>query len=307
MPGETQTQDPSLQAGAVMPGHEDLLQNAMAEVVPLFALVEADSTAAVSDYVTRREAELSQTDRRDSISILQGGTDTYIAPETAMIMSVMFAKPYYLDDKRAYEAAFPYIRSAYGVLREQLPENRAYLNAVIEGVNTGQAMYFGSIAGDPRQRMMLAADIISDEDEDIAPLSVAEFKTSAMCMERAGVAHNGLLVFGVASNFEAGELGVKSDDGSVDTEAHAFLTITGTEGKRYIYDPTNPILVKNEDGGVIAIKPALYPLDTDENGQQEVQLREFTVRDGQTQETRSRTLVYSLQTKLARTEGIDVL
>lgn len=279
---------------AQVPAENVELRNAMNEVVPMFEIdQEQAETAAVSDYVQRRMGELSESDPGEAIGLVSGGTDKFIAPDTPMIMSALMSKPYYLNDPGAYEKAFPYIKRSYEGMVTSLSPERAYLNAVLNGVNFGQIQYFGSIAGDIDHRMAVAADFITDDDAEEVPVSIADFNTSAMCQERAGIAHNGLLIYGVESKFEVGSLGVKKDDGTVESEPHAFLTITGTSGNRSIYDPTNPILIKDETGEVVSVRPAFWKLSPDEKGQQEVQLREYTVTGGKPQESRNRTLIYT--------------
>src|SRR5580704_5828618 len=171
MPHNTAQLDPSLQAGAVLPGREELLHSAMAEVVPMFATGEVEAAEAVHDYVNRRVSELSPTDDGTAVSVLRGGKSAFIAPETEMIMSALFSKPYFLDDNGAYEVAFPYIQSYYEDLQAKLPPDRAYMNAIINGINYGQMRYFGSITGDPRRRLEVAADFILDEGEEEKPVS----------------------------------------------------------------------------------------------------------------------------------------
>lgn len=272
---------------------DDTYLGVAAEVTPLFELDETTAVEAFHDFVARRIDELSVGEQQTSVGAAKGGTDEFIRPQTEMILSELLSRPYHMDDPSAYETAFPQIRNLYKQYVEKMSPEKSYLNAVIQGANFAQAVYFGSVVGNPHKRSEVSDDIVSD-DPLPETFSIADFEHGAMCQERAGVVHNTLHIFGVESSFVAGDLSVNHEDGSTNSEPHAFLVITGSEGQKYILDPTNPVVYKDEEGQIKTFTPALYKLERGSEGRQHVTLAEFTLIDGAPQQSKTQKLTYSL-------------
>lgn len=265
----------------------------MERVLPILELEGEEFDNAVTAFVTARIDELPKHSSTPSISMVHGGTSEFIGPETAMVASGIMTRPYYLDDPKAYEASFSYVKKYYEQFKSKLPADRAYLNAVIAGTNYGQAQYFETYAGDPAARLRAMADIIDDDVPESS--SIADFKKIAVCQERAGVVHNTLLILGIDSKFETGYMSVENEDGTVDREAHAFLTATNSAGERVLFDPTNPILIKDESGNVVSIAPTHFKMNDTTGMEVDGDIKERTIVDGKQEVTRSRRVTYILQ------------
>jgi len=282
--------DPSLVVGNRQ-GTAEMLHAAMTEVIPILDMEDAESRRyTASAYIDRRVQELAQTDNGKPVGFAHGGTETFIGPQTAMIGAALMDKPYYLDDPKAYEAAVPTIKAGYDYYQDKLTPEKAYINAVIAGANYGQAVYFESYVGDLARRGAVSGDFI-DEDAKEAN-SIADYKRVAVCQERAGVAHDTLLIFGVTSRLEGGYLESTDKDGSKQSEAHAFLVVTTHEGEQFIFDPTNPIVHKDKDGAIKNISPAIYSLNDPNADRQVVKLKQFDTAEDGTQAKSTRELTY---------------
>lgn len=267
----------------------------MVEIVPILDQSPDVAAGAFHDYASVKACELAATGPGTSIDKYNGGTDSFIGSDTEITIGTMF-KSFFMDDPKAYEAALPYVQSTFKSLEGRMDPERAYLNAVLAGAQIGEVQYFGSYVGDIRKMMGVAGDFIDDDTDE--RLSVAEFGSGAMCRQRAAVVHNTLKLFGVSSRLELGNLAHITEDGTANTEQHAFLTFENTRGERYILDPTNPIVHRNDDGQITWAKPAFYPLGLVAEGRQQVELKEYVAVDGEQEARIAATLVYTLDTNI---------
>jgi len=281
--------DPTLTGGNAQLQRSEL-ETAMEQVLPMLELGPEDMGPAVSSYVELRMAELSlETDQR---GLGQGGhTEKFISPDVVMVPSAI-ERSFLLDDPAAYEAAFPYIASTYNELSQNMPADRAYVNAALSATNYGSAVYFESYAGDLSARRAVTGDTIDDDSPYYN--SIADYKRVAFCVERASVSHNTLLILGVSSEYMNGALGVQAEGGEFETEQHAFIVFPSPSGQKFIYDPTNPRVYRDETGQITGIQPAFYRLDLNEQGQQQVTLKEYTIVDGEPQESKATELIYTV-------------
>jgi hypothetical protein len=287
--------DPSLIVGNSPQDPLEVQHAIMAEVLPMFELDDVTFNQVVSDFVEKRVADLSTDAETNYVGFSGGGTSKFIGPDTPMLLSNLMSRDYFLDDNAAYTASFGYIRSYYKKLLAKHPDNpdKAYINAVLQGANMGQASYFETWYGvDANARLDLAADIVS---EDVDRASIADFKRVAMCQERAGVAHDTLQILGLQSRFEAGTIEVKNEDGSTKSEEHAFVSVRNIDGTKVIFDPTNPKVIKNEDGLIVNATAAIYKME-DANAQTFIgELTESTKTDQGTVESRRREVTYTFK------------
>ncbi len=265
----------------------------MEQVLPIFELEGDEFDAAAAVFVAQRSTELSEHDTSRTVGHDHGGTEEYISSETEMLSSTLFSRPYYLDDLSAYTTSFEIVKGDFENLKAKFSVDKAYLNAVIRGANAGQARYFKSIRGNLLEYSNILADVISD-DEESPRISIADLKRVAICQERAAVVHNTLQIFGIDSRFEAGDLSVKNEDGSVDSEHHAFITFSNNEGERYVFDPTNPVITKDGDGNIISLAPNLIKVQPDSPGHVVGTLKSYGITDGKRVETRKREITYDL-------------
>jgi hypothetical protein len=302
--GEHMGVDPSLTAGATILPHMERLHSAMGEILPLLENEnEAEAVQAAKEYVARRAQELSASDPGKLVG--KGtdgghGTRTFIGPDTSLSMTAM-GGTYHLDDLAAYEAAFLGVRANYAKLRDKMPPDKAYLNAVVSGANYGQAAYFEGYFGNDRARRTSALDIIDDDAEGgvvQGPTSIAGYKGMPLCLERSAVTHDTLLIYGVDSKLHAGHIDNTAEDGTVTGEDHAFLTFPDTTGNEHILDPTNPVVAWNQDGTVAVANPAIYKCAPGAD-RQAVELKEYNIVDGQAVPKNVHKLTYTFDPTLA--------
>lgn len=245
---------------------ETVTPDIQSRVLGLLELPQDEFAASTESFVSSRMQELSTVPSLGSFSLLSSEpVKDFIQPETAMVASVLLSKPYHLDDPKAYEASFNWVKQLYArkfAVSSEVEPEKALLNAAVEAVQIGQVQYFGSYVGDAQKRAMAVADILDDDASDSE--SVACFGSSAMCLERASVAHNTLKILGIDSSLVHGTVSDLSEDGTtISSEVHAWVVLRTPTGKRVQFDPTNPILHKNDAGAITWCGPNLKTLDED--------------------------------------------
>ena len=66
-------------------------------------------------------------------------------------------------------------------------------------------------------------------------------------------------------------------------------------GDEYIFDPTNPVTIKDEEGIVIDIYPAIYKVTEPDSDTVSGTLREFVRAGGEEREVRARQVTYTIK------------
>lgn len=296
------TQETTAPAHANTTHRHDELEHVMAQAIPLFEAEDDQAVTHFAEFIDRRVDELSAGSSEDKGAI---GSEVlveegFIAEDRNMYIS-MLSKPVVMDDRTAYSTAAPYVKHFFADMPESLSQRAAYVNAVIRAANFGQAAYFKSYVGDFHQREQISGDFISDEPSTGANsdvVSISDFEGAAMCLERAALVHNTLHIFGLRSTLVLGKMGdlAEGKDGIV---RHAFLVVEGSDGTKYLFDPTNPRTLKNTEGVIIQIEPNTAKLELDENGEQELQLAGYELNnDGEAVQTESHTLKYIMPPEL---------
>lgn len=280
---------------------ENVSDSVQVRLLRLVNLPENEYSAGVETFVASRIEEFSNIPPLNSISLLhKDPVKDFIQPETAMIAHVLQSIPYHLDDARAYDSTFNWIRQLYFRDSETNPvqdPERTLTKASVEATQIGLVQYFGSYAGDAAKRALAVADII-DEDRPQSE-SISCFGSSAVCLERAAIAHNTLKILGIDSTLVLGRLREHDKDGSIITsEAHAWILLRLSSGKQVQFDPTNPILYRNEMGEVTWAKPNLKLLPDDKSSGIDVELLEINTNSDRTQsQTVGHLLHYDYETE----------
>jgi hypothetical protein len=290
--------DPSLTAGSTPATPQEALSPAAYEAISL--LEQGADTAAMAVFLDRRTTELSLPAAETGVGSGSKGTDKFIGPEVNVELHYQpyLDRPHRLDDPQAYLASVPRIAEQFRQLQQRhpdMPREKAYLNAVLRGVNRGQIDYFESIWGNARGQKALMRDFFDADGELAPPASIAEFKRVARCQERAEVVHNTLLLFGIPSKLEIGTLRIRDAAGQRSEERHAFVITQDSSGNELLFDPTNPKLTKNEAGDIIEAEPSIQKLQLDENNQQTVVLPEYVFADGNRQKTKTTELLFTVE------------
>lgn len=281
---QTHSLDPSLHTGNLQ-AHEGELHEVMSRIVPIFELSDEEFEEALPEFVAERMTELADGASTEVMTAQTKGTEEFIVPERPQQIMGIMTKPFLMDDPELYIKLIEWTRKQYRDLQAANPgfdEEKKYVNAAIRGTQVGQWAYFGSYAGSMKKLIQASADIISDEG-DISPyVSIAEIGGGAVCHQRAAAVHNTLRILGIDSKFATGTLSQVVEGVSGESELHAYVVIS-RNGKRILYDPTNPVAYKKEGETVTWLAPKLteIPADTHEL---DVELPEVTITSDGAQE-----------------------
>lgn len=237
--------------------------------IELFSLTDEEFEQRLPGFIQKRVTDLESSVTVSSIDDTSHSFDSYIHSETSLhpAEDVIGVLPFKVDDTSGYVLAVRASRTWYKHLIEQgMPSEKALLNAALRGSFAGQVEYFGSIYGHTMNRLHRLDE---GNNPGSGVVSVAKIGDSAMCMERAAVVHNALMVMGVPSKYCIGKLS-HSYDGRVKTEGHAYLEVIGTDGTRLIYDPTHPKIEKK--GATEFAKPGIFPVGRDYDGRDVIRM-----------------------------------
>ncbi len=126
-------------------------------------------------------------------------------------------------------------------------------NSIIYSLGEYFGNYYGTQeAEDKNKEFYLDHTTANSDTINLSELKGKEF---AVCAEKASVAHNYLKFLGIDSHI------IFSDNCKLgdSNDGHAYIILKTKKG-RFIFDPTNPILIINNKGGLEGIKPASYKI-----------------------------------------------
>lgn len=185
------------------------------------------------------------------ISTFKRKQKDFILPETE-IKRQMFVDSFHINDPEIYDILIKQFKQIYEK-RKNSQTRMILMNAIICGLGEYFGNYYGTHHTEEENR-----NFYMNQTDDI-DLSALKGKKIAVCIEKASVTHNFLKFFGVSSylilstNCEIG--------GSED--AHAYIIFQTTKGK-FIFDPTNSVLIEDSEGHVKHITPAIYKISDKE-------------------------------------------
>lgn len=205
-------------------------------------------------FIRQRLIDILRNDVRPrSITIFSPPYDGFIHPDSE-IKPTMFLDGFNLNDNTIYTLILDNIR-LYKKDPRWADKNIRHIvpYAVLKTVGD----YFGNYLGYRELETQHHAFYMdnSSSDSEAIPLSELRGKNIAMCTEKAALVQNLLAFLGYQTQLclsQACQIGEKA-------EPHAFNIITTDRG-RFIFDPTNPIIVTDTDGNLINILPASYVL-----------------------------------------------
>ncbi len=208
-------------------------------------------TEALSEGVSRR---VISDDTPSFTSFIASGRPLFPAE------SLLDQQPFVLDDPKAYEMTISRTRSEYKNLVRRFDPAKALINAAVRGSFEAQVLYFGSYYGNEWQRLHRLEN--GKESSVPGSTSVTVIGDAAMCMERAAIVHNSLLMVGVSSEYCVGGLKKCDNEGKKTAgEGHVFLEVVGPDGSRFLYDPANPKVTEYPEQGVRIARPNTQKLD----------------------------------------------
>lgn len=236
--------------------------------IELFDLTDEAFEQRLPEFIQSRVAGLEGSGSEGMVRDTSPSFDSYIHAETSLhpAEEVLEVLPFKIDDATPYSLSLRASRIWYKhLLAKGFSPEKSLLNAAIKGTFGGQGEYFGSVYGHTMKRLHRLDE---NNNPGCDAVSVAKIGDAAMCMERAAVVHNALLVMGVSNTYCVGKLS-RSYDGKVKTEAHAYLEVIGTDGARLIYDPANPKIEKNGEKELAT--PGVFPVSREYEGKDVVQ------------------------------------
>lgn len=149
------------------------------------------------------------------------------------------------------------------LLDEKFPTMDPYRLALRTAQET-TTHYFGNLVPSAEQQQIRDRKFDTPSNEEYV-YSIADDRPSALCAERAAVAHNILQFLDQESYYVSGDLNEKSSDHEA-SELHSYVIVKNPNTEHYeIFDPMNPIhCYGNEDLDEIqAFLP--YTIDTESN------------------------------------------
>lgn len=243
------------------------LSASTAAVIAQIELPDKVFGESLRGFVASKMLELSQGVSKSEVTDTSLPFKEFIPSDRPMwpAIDVWDQRPFVLDNTSVYENTIMSARHRYLATVERLGPERALLNAAVRSSFEAQALFFGSYFGNTMQRLNRLE--YADESATPGSISVTSIGKAAMCMERAAVVHNSLLVMGVSSTYCLGRLETYDENGKLVTSAgHAFLEIDGLEGKRYLYDPTRPVVTETQEENNGAADPNVHLLEGGANG-----------------------------------------
>lgn len=244
---------------------EPQLSDVRNQIVDILELPVEEYDQAVAELINKRHDELVSKSIPKRIHGIGGNYQGFFHPDSE-IAPAYSGTGFKVDDSEVYAPFAKHLRYFYELFFKQFDGDKAkaYRNAVIYAAQYAQQDYFGNIhpgkeAARAREDLIWRGAFVTDEPEDEQVASVSQFKNIAMCAERAAVANNLMHIAGFNPVYVMGELKL----GDKRSELHAYLVMQNSEGTNVIYDPTNPHLLLNEEGGIASSYPGIYKVDED--------------------------------------------
>lgn len=205
------------------------------------------------EFIDKRIASLSKEVKNipSVIAIFTRKQDDFILPETRVQRHILMPG-FYINDPEIYKIFMKYIVQEYPKYKGTGLSGTVFL-PVIYTLGEYFGNYYGTQHTEERNRQFYYQQ---SESIDIAE---CKGKQLAVCAEKATVAHNLLKIFGIDSHL------IISPNCHINSErgAHAYIVFTTPKGK-FIFDPTNSVLVEDKDDHVKHIFPAIYKISDQE-------------------------------------------
>lgn len=140
-----------------------------------------------------------------------------------------------VDDDQIYSDSIKNLQS----FDEKFPTMNPYRLALRTAQET-TTQYFGNLVPSPEQQQIRHEKFDTPSSEEHI-YSIADERHSALCAERAAVAHDILQFLGQESYYVGGKLNEQSSDHET-SELHSYVIIKNPDTEHYeIFDPMNPV------------------------------------------------------------------
>jgi hypothetical protein len=201
-----------------------------------------------------KEAPVKQK-QLSTISLSNETQSDFIHSETEIKRNMM-VDGFKINDTEIYKILLKTISEFYKKW-DKPPIKSVIFNSIVIALGK----YFGNYydegdTNNANQQLYLAH---SNQDSEEINLKELKEKRVAVCAEKASVAHNYLKFLGYDSHLVFSnncKLGESNDN-------HAYICLSGKNGK-FIFDPTNPVIISNLKNEVSSISAALYKISDEE-------------------------------------------
>jgi hypothetical protein len=175
----------------------------------------------------------------------------FILPETEIKRHIM-VDSFHINDPEIYDILIKYFKQLY-----EKQDNKEFKNIMLKAIIYAIGEYFGNYYS-TQYTEGANRKFYYDHTDDI---DLAEFKRKniAVCAEKATVTHNFLKFFGIESHLIISTACQIGDS----KEAHVYIVFPTEKGK-FIFDPTNCVLIEDREGNVKNIMPAVYKISDEE-------------------------------------------
>lgn len=211
-----------------------------------------------SEFVEDRLRQLTETTVPREFSVISPPRKGFLHPESPVRRNFL-VDPFRVDDPEVYRlliATFDEFRSSPDWQGKTLREIAPY--AVLRTIGNYFGNHWGTEETEAANRRFYIDRLTADSDD--IHLADLKGKGFAVCAEKAAVAQNLLSFLGYESELVASTSCRLVSQDEVDQSGHIYNVITSGEN-HLIFDPTNPIVVENNEGKVYTVMPAFYPID----------------------------------------------
>lgn len=214
----------------------------------------------VKAFIEKRLKELEKeaTNKKGVLSLVGNcAVGEFIDPETE-IKRAYYLDGFHINDPEIYNVLLTTFAKFYKAW------NKPQMNVLLgHSIIYALGNYFGnhySTENSEKRNVNFYSDH-SDLDSKTINLSELKGKNFAVCAEKASVAHNYLKFLGIDSHI------IFSNNCRLDEETpgngHAYIILETKKGK-FIFDPTNPIVIKNTEDVIISLEPSLYKISDED-------------------------------------------
>lgn len=262
--------------------------------------IMAESDAArkgqmIKQLIDERLAKLLENCPTREVSLMSRPCDHFLRPESTIRRSFL-VDPFHLDDPDIYPRLFDMISEIKSLPAWAGQNVRAILPSAILGTINE---YFGNYCAtddteSKSQRFYLEHSTVDSPDISLKDLKGQKI---AVCSEKAGTAQNLLHFVGIDAILMTSSKCQLSTTGGPDATAHVYNLLRTPNGY-FIFDPTNPGLIKDSNGKTINYYPAIYKISEDEyaaimaGGTTEVEHKDLVRREDGSQEVKLSKRIY---------------
>ena len=257
--GQKRWNDQILQTWENLKEKIDKVEVIIADIQSIMDIENVDiQKKAIVTFIQKRLWELEQesTEKIERLSLLTNTAEgKFINPETEIKRSWL-VDSFKINDPDIYQILLENFSKFYKHWNK--PSLRAIItHSIIYALSEYFGNHFSTQDTDTQSREFYLDH--SSGDSTAINLTELKGKNLAVCAEKATVAHNYLKFVGIDSYVIFSDRCKLGDS----TNAHAYI-IFATKNGRFIFDPSNPILVEDSESKIKSVNPALYQISEED-------------------------------------------